>query len=318
MDDLDRKLLQALQLDGRAPFSRLASVLGVSDQTVARRFRRLETEVGLRVLGMPDESRLGRSNWQVRLLCTPGEAGAIADALAARPDMTYVALLSGGAEVVGVLKPRSTRDRDELLLGQLRDFPGVVGVTAYNLLHRFFGGRLGWLRKIDALTPAEEVALRPPIPAEPGNRVTLDAADEALLAALAEDGRAPLAALQKASGQSEEVVRRRLERLQGGGVLYFDVQYSPELMGLHAGAMLWMSVAPPALSVVGAALAGHREIEFVAATTGPANIVAAVRCRDDEELFVYLNDKIGALEQVHRIETGFMLRQIKRLTRPAR
>ncbi|MGD0705800.1 MAG: AsnC family protein, partial [Trebonia sp.] len=30
LDELDRKLLQALQLDGRAPFSRIAAVLGVS------------------------------------------------------------------------------------------------------------------------------------------------------------------------------------------------------------------------------------------------------------------------------------------------
>lgn len=28
LDELDRKLLQALQLDGRAPFSRIAAVLG--------------------------------------------------------------------------------------------------------------------------------------------------------------------------------------------------------------------------------------------------------------------------------------------------
>ncbi len=37
---LDLKLLQALELDGRAPFNRIARVLGVSDQTVAGRRRR--------------------------------------------------------------------------------------------------------------------------------------------------------------------------------------------------------------------------------------------------------------------------------------
>lgn len=36
LDSLDLKLLQALELDGRAPFSRIGEVLGVSDQTVAR------------------------------------------------------------------------------------------------------------------------------------------------------------------------------------------------------------------------------------------------------------------------------------------
>lgn len=51
LDDLDRALIHALHLDGRAPFSRIAGVLGVSAQTVARRYLRLRTEAGLRAAG---------------------------------------------------------------------------------------------------------------------------------------------------------------------------------------------------------------------------------------------------------------------------
>lgn len=41
LDPVDLRLLHALQIDGRAAFSRIADVLGVSDRTVARRFGRL-------------------------------------------------------------------------------------------------------------------------------------------------------------------------------------------------------------------------------------------------------------------------------------
>lgn len=71
LPSLDRKLLQALELDGRAPFSRIARVLGVSGHTIARRFRRLRITAGLRVTGMTDDGRLGRDSWIVRLGCTP-------------------------------------------------------------------------------------------------------------------------------------------------------------------------------------------------------------------------------------------------------
>lgn len=57
MDRLDRQILQALQLEGRAPFSRLAAVLGVSEQTIARRYRRLHTQGVVRVLGLIDPAR---------------------------------------------------------------------------------------------------------------------------------------------------------------------------------------------------------------------------------------------------------------------
>ncbi|MFC9126120.1 hypothetical protein ACFT4A_04630 [Streptomyces sp. NPDC057099] len=38
-------------------------LLGVSDQTVARRYRGLRTRARPRVLGVTDENRLGRSSW---------------------------------------------------------------------------------------------------------------------------------------------------------------------------------------------------------------------------------------------------------------
>ncbi|MYR89980.1 AsnC family transcriptional regulator, partial [Streptomyces sp. SID685] len=42
-DELDRRLVHALQIDGRAPFSTIAEALGVSDRTVARRYARLRS-----------------------------------------------------------------------------------------------------------------------------------------------------------------------------------------------------------------------------------------------------------------------------------
>ena len=60
VDDLDRQVAQCLGVDGRASFSAIAEVLGVSDQTVARRYRRLRSAGVLRVVGLryPKSGRL--------------------------------------------------------------------------------------------------------------------------------------------------------------------------------------------------------------------------------------------------------------------
>ncbi|MFJ8110641.1 Lrp/AsnC family transcriptional regulator [Streptomyces sp. NPDC096132] len=313
LDALDLKLLQALQLDGRAPFSRIAQVLGVSDQTVARRFRRLRTTAGLRVLGMTDEGRLGRSSWIVRLSCTPDAADRLAGALARRPDTTYVALISGGTEVMCAMKPHSRRERDDLLLGRLRSTPRLTSISAHCLLHYFYGGPLGWLTKIDALTPDETAALHPAHPEAPAGPVAVDADDEHLLALLREDGRATLAELQSATGLTESVAKRRLERLRAAGMLYFDVQHDVEPLGQEIEAMLWLTVEPAALAGVGRALAAHPEVRFAAATTGRANLVAATLHTDPGALYAYLSERIGALEGVRSVETLLMLRQVKQL-----
>ncbi|MER7370822.1 Lrp/AsnC family transcriptional regulator, partial [Nonomuraea wenchangensis] len=161
---------------GRRP--RIGQVLGVSDQTVARRFRRLRHTVRLRVTGMSDDSRLGR---------TPNVAEQLAAALARRPDTQYVDLLSGGTEVMCAMRPRTRRERDDLLLQRLQRTPRVISVTAHCVLRTFFGGPLGWLRKTAALDPEEEAALRLPPPSPAAGPVVLDAADESLLAALRRD-----------------------------------------------------------------------------------------------------------------------------------
>ncbi|KOG33481.1 Lrp/AsnC family transcriptional regulator [Streptomyces resistomycificus] len=314
LDELDLKLLQALQLDGRAPFSRIGEVLGVSDQTVARRFRRLRTTAGLRVVGMVDESRLGRTSWLVRLRCTPDVAGQLANALARRSDTSYVDLISAGTEVLCAMKPRSREERDELLFDRLQRTPRVISVSAHCLLHKFYGGRLGWLDKIQALSPHEADALRPSR-LEPDDAIIgLDADDEALTALLRRDGRATFSELQTATGQSESVVKRRVERLRASGALYFEVQHHRESVGLDVGAMLWLTVAPSALADAGRALARHREVGFAAATTGQANLVASVATPDTGRLYHYLSEKIGALQGVQAVETTLTLRQVKQLT----
>ncbi|MGO4752694.1 Lrp/AsnC family transcriptional regulator, partial [Streptomyces sp. 2MCAF27] len=48
LDDIDRGLVHALQIDGRAPLRTLGEALGVSENTVARRYRRLRSAGVLR------------------------------------------------------------------------------------------------------------------------------------------------------------------------------------------------------------------------------------------------------------------------------
>src|ERR1700761_7229949 len=104
VDDLDRQLAQCLGVDGRAPFSAIAEVLGVSDQTVARRYRRLRSTGALRVVGLKYPKSPGYAIGSLRLRCAPGSGEAIAAALARRADTAWVQLLSGDTEVLCSLR----------------------------------------------------------------------------------------------------------------------------------------------------------------------------------------------------------------------
>ncbi|MFD9224318.1 Lrp/AsnC family transcriptional regulator [Streptomyces sp. NPDC060064] len=314
-DVLDLQLLHALDTDGRASFSRVAAVLGVSDQTVARRFRRLRAEFGVRVVAVRDVERLGQEQWMLRLRCTPDAADSIARALARRPDTAWIGLTSGGTEVVGMTRMRTRGEHDDLLLGKLPRTPSIVEIRAHQLLHGFYGGPSGWLGKRRALTPDQVDALRPVFgeapPPDGGTRIT--AADEPLVAALEVDGRASFAELQAATGRSESAVRRRLDQLLRSGALFIDVQFDSGAFGFGTRALLWITAAPSAMDAVGRALATHPEVAFAAATAGHCNLVAVIVCRDTASVYRYLNEDLGRLEGVQHVECAPVLRTVKQL-----
>ena len=54
MDELDRKIIALLQLDGRASNAKIAREVGVSEGTVRRRLRRLVQDEGVNVISVPN------------------------------------------------------------------------------------------------------------------------------------------------------------------------------------------------------------------------------------------------------------------------
>ena len=291
LDELDQALVEALRQDARASWSQLAAVVGASEQTVARRYRRLHSAGLLRVVGLPIGRRLGYSEWLFRIQCTPNSAPGVALALAGRPDILWIDLLAGGTEIICFPHARSVRERDDLLLDKLPRTGRVVGVTAHAVLRPYFD--------------TVDLAWHTPRP-------RLDKDDERLLAELARDGRAGYAELAAVIGRSETTVKRRIEQLVSGGALTFGPEIDPSLLGLETEAVLWLSVAPARLEHVGRAMSRHPEIKYVAATTGPTNLVAMLTCRDADAFYDYLTATLGAMPDVHAVETSPLIRNVKR------
>ncbi|MFI5676909.1 Lrp/AsnC family transcriptional regulator [Streptomyces cellulosae] len=316
LDDLDRGIIHALQVDARAPFTLVADVLGSSTQTVVRRYRRLHAQAGLRVVALPTPRSSGVHQWFVRLTAATRSAHDIALALARRPDTSWVRLTSGGTEIVAIIHTAPAGPDAHALL--LRDIPRtaeITAVSAHYLLHTYLGGPTAWRGRVDALDAAQEARLRaeagtPDDAAPEAPAYLLTDPDRLLLSALREDARLSYADLAAATATTASTVARRLVELRARGALFFDVDIDPVLLGVTVSALLWMQVAPAHLDAVATALAGHEELAVVAATTGPTNLLAHALCRDAEALHHYLTRRV-AWDAVTRIETAPVLRTYK-------
>ena len=306
IDEFDRQLAQCLGADGRASFSAIAGILGASDATVARRYRRLRSAGVLRVVGLKARDKVGQLGWFLRMRCVPGSGEAIAAALARRPDTAWIQLLSGDTEVLCTLRGDARDDRNSLL-AKLPRSARIVEVTAYSLLHLYVGGpdAHGFM---EVLPPERVEPLRVPVR---GGRVELGDLDLALFQALGVDGRATCADLASATGWSESTVRRRVDQLRGTGVLYFDLEMDMAAFGFRSTTWLWMSVAPAQLVAAGEALSKFPQVAYAAATTGPANLSACAVCRDETEFYEFLTARAGSLPGIERVETAPVIRTIK-------
>ena len=313
VDGLDRQLLQALQVAARAPFSRLADVLGSSEQTIARRYRRL-TEAGvMRVLVLPTTPP--GLDWYVRIGVRPGAGSRLAEALAARSDVSWVSITSGGAEIVCVSRPASPEQRDALLLERLPRTNAVTRVEALAILHDFTGSaRTEWSAFAEPLAPEQIEALERERAGAGDNgdgAATTEPGDAELLELLGEDGRATYAQLAAATGIPASRVARRVEALLTSGAAELDVELAIELLGFSATAVLWLTVAPSALESVGQQVAALPSTAFAAAVSGPANLIASVACRDTAELYSYISREIGRIAAIRNAEVSPVIRRLK-------
>ena len=83
-------------------------------------------------------------------------------------------------------------------------------------------------------------------------------------------------------------------------------------MGMQVQSLFWLSVEPARLDEAGRTMASHPEVPFVAATTGPTNLVASALFRDPQHLYEYLTGELAGLSGVRSVETAPVIRTLKR------
>ncbi|MFC6705508.1 Lrp/AsnC family transcriptional regulator [Flexivirga alba] len=317
-DALDIKITHCLQVAPRASFAVVGSVLGVSEQTVARRYRKLRAAGAVRVIGFADPTPFGLQNWMLRLFCRPDAAESVGRALAGRDDTQWVALMGGGTEVDCVLRPRTLDDQDQLLLRQLPRTVPITGIEASGVLHVFRGSTTrDWRIGENFLAADEEARLRQgtgTTAVGTERAVELTPPDESLLRVLTADGRATYAELRTAVGGdwTEARIRRRVTELREAGVLYFDVDIDERAFGVSLSARIALAVAPAHLQAVGEAMGSHPAVRFCGATTGATSLTATVAFANAEELYRFVSDDIGRQDGVSHVQVWQVTRILKR------
>ncbi|MFJ8791263.1 Lrp/AsnC family transcriptional regulator [Streptomyces sp. NPDC102462] len=300
IDELDRRVIAALQLNGRARWNAVAHWVGVNESTVRRRYKALRERGLLRVVGTLelDRTRAGSATF-LRVQAKPGRGLDLAERFVASPDVRFVAVVTGATDLVVDFV---ARDNDEMMRMLFPDLPGadlIAGTEAVPVILAFTSAAM-W--DTGLLPEAAAADLRPASLTSPCDRAdwdaeprTLSPLEREIAAALREDGRTQVSTLARELGHTESGITRAMERLIARGILQFRTLVDPALLGYDAEFMLWLSIEPDRLDAAGRQLARHPGTKFLGAATGRFNLVGHMVLPRRVDLFRYTSDVIGAL-----------------------
>ncbi|MHC3002600.1 Lrp/AsnC family transcriptional regulator [Gordonia sp. GN26] len=323
MDDIDGTILRALQVYPRASFRLLGEVARISEQTAARRYQALRRAGVTRVVGVVRPAVRGDAEWVARVRCRPDRLEPLAASLARRRDVVFAYVVSGGSEIICIVRAPIGDVGDDALLAALPSRAAVLDLRVDLLLHAFNPGSAskwtgfgGWLSDESRALVAAAASGTAGVDEDPDDgglvenaRLTDD--DAPLIDALTQDGRLPHRELARVCGWTVGRVRRRLRTLEQSGALQYDVEILPERLGFGLSATLWLRVLPGAVDAVGETVAAHDEVAFAAAISGEHNLMVSVICRDAEDFYRYLRTRIGAMEGILGYSVSIRVRRLK-------
>ena len=134
-DDLDRKLISVLREDGRAPISKLGTILGVSRATVQSRLDRL-IDTGA-ILGFTVRFRRDHDARAVRAIMmievTGKSTAAVIRQLRGLPELYSLHTTNGTWDLVAEIRADSLTDFDRVLR-EVRTIDGVLNSETSILL----------------------------------------------------------------------------------------------------------------------------------------------------------------------------------------
>jgi Lrp/AsnC family transcriptional regulator for asnA, asnC and gidA len=126
VDPVDRRIVAALQRDGRRPFTAIARDLGISEAAVRQRVARLQAAGVMQVVAVTDPMTLGFKTMAMVAISVDGRARRqAAEAVRRLPEVSYLVLTAGSFDMLAEVV---CEDNDHLLRLLSEDLARIDGV----------------------------------------------------------------------------------------------------------------------------------------------------------------------------------------------
>jgi Lrp/AsnC family transcriptional regulator, regulator for asnA, asnC and gidA len=126
IDDIDRKIIEALQIDGRRPFTKLAAELGISEASVRQRVANLINTHVMQIVAVTNPVKLGYDlAGMIGIRVTGDRLFEVAEQISAFDEVIYLIICAGSFDLLAEVV---CQDNDHLLRFLTEKLYKVAGV----------------------------------------------------------------------------------------------------------------------------------------------------------------------------------------------
>jgi DNA-binding Lrp family transcriptional regulator len=312
VDELDLRIVHALQISPRAPWSLVATVTEADRATVMRRWRRMEEAGAAWITCYPVETS-DPILALVEICCTHGQTLQVAARLALDPHAASVNAYAGSRDLVLEVITRDQRDQSRYVLERLAAVEGIREVRTHHSAAYYRDAsqwRLGLLdaaaeRRLTALAGASVTTSQ----IAPGPRAFSEAQRE-VAHELAADPRMSAAELAARLGVSRATAHRRLAGLLAEHPV-MRCELARPLTPWPVSASFFLCCPADKVDVTAQALSKLREVRAVMATVGPFNLYLSAWVRSVSDVYLLESQLVARLPHAQVADRAFVIRPVK-------
>ena len=131
LDDAAKRIVELLQVDGRASYAAIAKEVGLSEAAVRQRVQRL-IELGvMQIVAVTDPLQVGFRRQAMIGIRTRGDLGVVGAAVTAIPEVAYAVTTAGSFDLLCEVVCEDDDHLLEVLTHRIRPIEGVVSTETF-------------------------------------------------------------------------------------------------------------------------------------------------------------------------------------------
>ena len=295
LDELDRKLIDVLKIDGRESFASIGAAIGLTGDSVKDRLDRLTGEGVIKVTCSVDPRVLGFNSIALVGVKVTGSAEQIAAELVSIPEFDFVCCISGEYDILVEVVCRDDLHLLRVVDQHLRSRPDVSSVSSHNYLEV--------LKFQPAGSPKEPEYIS-------SSNLLVDDIDRKIIRALQDDGRASFQDIAETIGVAYQTTRRRAKTLLDDKIVRSETLVNRLIEGTAIVAGVNLRTTGP-ISEISEKLQLIPEVEIAVVTSGRFDLLLEVACKDRDHLATLVGSVLPSVSGIVSSETSIYQRVLK-------